>query len=36
MAENKSLFAPDAIHYTEEGQQAQALMVADFIRKQMR
>jgi len=33
MAENKSLFSQDAVHYTEEGQKTQAKMIADFINK---
>ena len=31
MAENKSLFSPDAVHYTQEGQKAQSELIADFI-----
>jgi lysophospholipase L1-like esterase len=32
MAEDKTLFCQDAVHYTEEGQKTQAKMVAEFIR----
>lgn len=35
MAENKKLFCPDAVHYSEEGQQTQAQLIADFIKKQL-
>ena len=33
MAENKSFFCPDAVHYTQEGQKAQAELIAEFINK---
>jgi len=35
MSENKQFFNHDAVHYTEEGQQVQAVLVADFIREKL-
>jgi len=35
MAENKSFFSPDAVHYTQEGQKAQAELIAEFIKEKL-
>jgi len=35
MAENVAYFSPDAVHYNEEGKEAQAKMLAEFIKEIM-
>jgi hypothetical protein len=35
MAENKKLFSPDCVHFTEQGQDAQAQLLADFVCRQL-